>query len=68
MTDVVEDVRRLTGIPADYMRRAPGRAVDIPYNVLNIRLIGWKMGWVPHISWKQGLPNTIAWRRGRATG
>jgi UDP-glucose 4-epimerase len=41
----------------------PGRAVDVPENVLDISRAADSLNWVPEISWEDGLHRTIAWTR-----
>lgn len=62
---VVEDVRALTGLPSDSIIHRPGRAVDVPYNVLDTGLIAREMGWAPRIGWQEGLAATAEWLRER---
>ncbi|MBD0272206.1 MAG: NAD-dependent epimerase/dehydratase family protein, partial [Acetobacteraceae bacterium] len=43
----------------------PGRAVDVPMNVLDTALIRREMGWAPRTGWAEALGETAAWLRGR---
>jgi len=43
----------------------PGRAFDVPANVLDITLAGKELGWSPEVSLKTGLEKTISWIRSR---
>ncbi|SOB81098.1 UDP-glucose 4-epimerase [Sphingomonas guangdongensis] len=65
---VVEDVCALLGLPRDRIVHRPGRAVDVPYNVLNPDLIGREMGWAPSVDWQAGLVATARWLRERSAG
>lgn len=44
----------------------PGRATDVPVNVLDPALIRREMGWTPRTGWTEGLQATAAWLRGRS--
>ena len=47
----------------------PGRAADVPANVLNTALIRSEFGWTPRVALRDGLISTIAWMRAyRAEG
>lgn len=39
----------------------PGRAADVPVNVLDTTLIRSELGWQPRVDWPTGLRDTIAW-------
>lgn len=65
VTQVVECVRRLTGISGGLIRYRAARSADTPYNVLNIRLIGREIGWSPQIPFDRGMAATVAWWRAR---
>lgn len=43
----------------------PGRATDVPVNVLDTSLIRREMGWAPRTGWPEALEATAAWLRGR---
>ena len=43
----------------------PGRATDVPVNVLDTSLIRREMGWAPRTGWTEALEATAAWLRGR---
>jgi UDP-glucose 4-epimerase len=43
----------------------PGRATDVPVNVLDTSLIRREMGWAPRTGWTEALGATVAWLRGR---
>ena len=61
--EVVEDVCALTGTGADRIVHHPGRAADVPYNVLDMGLIAAETGWTPRVGWQQGLATTAEWLR-----
>ena len=44
----------------------PGRATDVPVNVLDTSLIRREMGWAPRTGWAEALEATAAWLRGRS--
>ncbi len=61
INQVVHDIEAVVGrgeLPKRYM---PGRAVDVPVNVLDIRLIERELGWRPRADWRQALETTLAW-------
>ena len=41
----------------------PGRATDVPVNVLDTSLIRREMGWEPRTGWADALEATAAWLR-----
>jgi UDP-glucose 4-epimerase len=43
----------------------PGRATDVPVNVLDASLIRREMGWAPRTEWTDALRATAGWLRGR---
>lgn len=61
---VIEDVCRVTGTPVSRVHYLPGRAADVPHNVLDPALIGREMGWQPMTDWSDGLRLTAQWMRG----
>lgn len=42
----------------------PGRAVDVPVNVLDVSLIQRELGWIARTDWTQGLRSTAEWIAG----
>lgn len=62
---VVENVCALTGTGPDRIVHRPGRAADVPYNVLDISLIAEEIGWTPRTGWHDGLAATAEWLRGQ---
>jgi len=65
---VVEDVCTLLGVPRERIVHRPGRAVDVPYNVLDNGLVRQEMGWKPIVSWQTGLTATAGWLAERDAG
>lgn len=63
---VVEDVCSVLGVPRDRIRYRPGRAVDVPFNVLDTTLIAREMGWRPAVGWADGLVSTARWMQDAA--
>ncbi|MCJ2037178.1 NAD-dependent epimerase/dehydratase family protein [Methylobacterium sp. J-068] len=62
--DVIAAVQRATGlaIEVDYQ---PGRAADVPVNVLDTSLIRSSLKWRPRVSLEDGLRLTYAWNAAR---
>ena len=58
---VVSDVERALGRGKLSVTYKPGRAADVPVNVLDIALIGRETGWRPRTSWLDGLRATAEW-------
>lgn len=58
----IDAVLGMEGAPVVYR---PGRAVDVPANVLDITLIGRELGWAPRVDWMDGLRATADWMRGQ---
>ena len=64
--DLVRDIGAMLGRGAAAAAvHKPGRATDVPVNVLDSSLIRREMGWVPRTGWAEGLEATAAWLRGR---
>lgn len=63
---VVDDVCALLGLAPERVIHRPGRAVDVPFNVLDSSLIAREMGWTPAIGWQAGLAATAQWMREQA--
>ena len=63
--DVVDDVGAVLGVPRVERTHKPGRATDVPVNVLDISLIRAELGWTPTTPWPDALRATAAWLRGR---
>lgn len=65
--DILRDVAAALGRGADAAAAVhkPGRATDVPVNVLDTSLIRREMGWAPRTGWAEALEATAAWLRGR---
>lgn len=64
--DLVRDIgAALGGGTAVAALHKPGRATDVPANVLDSSLIRREMGWTPRTEWSEALEMTAAWLRGR---
>jgi UDP-glucose 4-epimerase len=61
--DVVTDIATVLGRPEVIPTHKPGRATDVPVNVLDIGLIRRELGWSPHTEWQEGLRLTADWMR-----
>lgn len=60
VTEVAEDVARVLGFETNCLYK-PGRATDVPTNVLDISLIKAVLDWHPKTSWMNGLTQTGHW-------
>jgi UDP-glucose 4-epimerase len=60
--ELVELIGRATERPVE-IRALPGRAVDVPANVLSVEKIGRITGWRPECSLAEGVARTWEWRR-----
>jgi len=64
--DLLRDIGAALGRGADLAAvHKPGRAVDVPVNVLDTALIRREMGWAPRTGWAEALEATAAWLRAR---
>ncbi len=61
--EVAEAVAAVLGHAEVRKLHKPGRATDVPVNVLDIGLIGREMGWRPRTAWLDALAATAAWMR-----
>jgi UDP-glucose 4-epimerase len=61
--DVVNDIAQVLKRPDTVRIYKPGRASDVPVNILDIALIGREFGWSPRTKWTQGLRQTAEWIR-----
>jgi UDP-glucose 4-epimerase len=61
--EVVTDIADVLGRPDVVPIHKPGRATDVPVNVLDISLIRRELGWSPHTDWREGLRLTADWIR-----
>ena len=59
--DVVSDIERALECAPIALDHKPGRAADVPVNVLDISLIGRELNWRPATSWQEGLRRTAKW-------
>jgi UDP-glucose 4-epimerase len=60
---VVDDVVTTMQVPDAKVVYRPGRATDVPINILDIELIKREIGWIPRTSWIEGLQQTADWFR-----
>lgn len=60
---VVRDVQEVLGLHDVEIMRKPGRAVDVPSNILDTELIRRETAWRPRVQWMEGLAETAAWMR-----
>jgi UDP-glucose 4-epimerase len=61
--DVVTDIAEVLGRPNVVPIHKPGRATDVPINVLDITLIQRELGWSPRSNWTEALKLTADWIR-----
>jgi UDP-glucose 4-epimerase len=61
--EVVTDIADVLGRPDVVPIHKPGRATDVPVNVLDISLIQHEFGWSPSTDWRKGLQLTANWIR-----
>jgi UDP-glucose 4-epimerase len=66
LNDLVQKIGEVTGERTEVLRK-PGRAVDVPVNVLAIDRIRKAVGWAPETGLAEGLGKTWAWLRGTGT-
>lgn len=64
VNDIIAAVERTTGlnVAVDYQ---PGRAADVPMNILDTTLIRTRLGWSPRVSLEDGLRLTYQWNLAR---
>lgn len=62
--DLVRDIGAASGRGHLAVVHKPGRATDVPVNVLDTSLIRREIGWTPRTGWTQALEATAAWLRG----
>jgi UDP-glucose 4-epimerase len=63
LNDVLDRIEQLLGHPVA-RRYLPGRAIDVPVNVLATERARRELGWAPKVSLEAGLERTAAWMRG----
>ncbi|ASG24703.1 NAD-dependent epimerase/dehydratase family protein [Nitrospirillum viridazoti] len=63
INQIIADLRAILSDRTLDVIYKPGRATDVPVNVLDIGLIYREMGWRPLTSWSDGLRATIEWIR-----
>jgi UDP-glucose 4-epimerase len=61
--EVVTDIAKVLQRPDVVPIHKPGRATDVPVNVLDISLIRSEFGWSPQTDWWEGLRQTADWIR-----
>ena len=66
LTDLIDRVEETIGRRIVIDRR-PGRAFDVPINVLDIALARAELDWAPEIAFEDGLRLTSDWYRTRLT-
>jgi UDP-glucose 4-epimerase len=59
--DVVASVDKVLGTEGAEILYWPGRAADVPANVLDVALTHRELGWVARTEWMQGLRGTAEW-------
>lgn len=62
--EVIASVNDVLGTGNAEILYRPGRAVDVPANVLDVSLIQRELGWVAQTEWMQGLRGTAEWIAG----
>jgi UDP-glucose 4-epimerase len=62
LNQLIERIEAVVGhaVERQYL---PGRAIDVPVNVLDNQLAGRELGWAPTVSLDEGLQRTAAWIR-----
>ncbi len=64
VNEVIAAVQRVTGLPI-LVAYQPGRAADVPLNVLDTRLIRRCTHWSPRVSLEEGIARTYRWHLAR---
>ena len=62
LLDIVRAIERQLGRPVEVVHK-PGRAVDVPRNVLDIARARSVLGWAPKTPFDVGLMRTVEWLR-----
>ncbi len=60
LNQIVEELRAVVDVPV-VVRYTPGRAVDVPRSVLDIKLARQILGWSPQVELKEGLARSWRW-------
>lgn len=60
LNDLLIMIKEILGGPIDY-RYLPGRAFDVPINILSNELAKNELNWTPKVSIKDGIERTIHW-------
>lgn len=60
LNQIVEHVRAASGRPVEVIHE-PGRAVDVPWSVLDVRAAGRELGWHPTVDLAAGVSRTWRW-------
>ena len=63
INEVANDAVRLLNVTEDKRVYKPGRAADVPVNVLDISLAARELGWKPRSPWFESLRLTAEWLR-----
>ena len=61
LNEVVRDIGHTLGLEDAHVVRHPGRAVDLPVNILDITRASVHLGWQPRFGWPEGLSLTAKW-------
>lgn len=61
--EVVAAVDEVLGIRGAEVRFLPGRAADVPSNILNVSRIRAELGWSVQVDWLEGMRQTADWLR-----
>lgn len=59
--EVIDSLTAIAGEDRVRVRFNPGRAADVPINILDIGRIAAELDWRPRVGWAAGVTATIAW-------